>query len=89
MLLYFWASHCGQCKPQERQIEKALTFLQKEGRTLNVQKYNALEEQKLAKKMHVMTVPTTVLLNSKGYITTWNPGLTKADTLIKQYLALQ
>jgi thiol-disulfide isomerase/thioredoxin len=89
VLLYFWTSHCAQCKPQERQIERAQTVLQKAGRTLEVQKINALEEDALAKLMHVMTVPTTVLLDSQGDVTTWNPGLTHADTIIKQYLALQ
>jgi len=89
VLLYFWTSHCAQCKPQERQIEQAQNFLRQSGKTLKVQKLNALEEQTLAKYMHVMTVPTTVLLNSQGDATTWNPGLTHADTIIKQYLALQ
>lgn len=89
VLLYFWTSHCAQCKPQERQIERAQAVLQKSGRTLKVQKLNALEEQALAKLMRVMTVPTTVLLNSQGDVTTWNPGLTNANTIIKQYLAIQ
>jgi thiol-disulfide isomerase/thioredoxin len=88
VLVYFWASHCAQCKPQERQIEQAQALLQKAGRTMNVQKFNALENQALAKIMNVMTVPTTVMLNSNGNVTTWNPGLTPADTIIKQFLAL-
>ena len=89
VLLYFWTSHCAQCKPQERQIERAQAVLKQSGKTLKVQKLNALEEQALAKFMHVMTVPTTVLLNSQGDVSTWNPGLTHADTIIKQYLAIQ
>jgi thioredoxin-like negative regulator of GroEL len=89
VLIYFWASHCAQCKPQERQIEQAQALLQRSGRTLKVHKFNALEEQKLAKTMNVLTVPTTVMLNSKGNVTTWNPGLTQADAIIKQFLALQ
>lgn len=89
VLLYFWTSHCAQCKPQERQIERAQAVLQKSGQTLKVQKLNALDEQVLAKLMHVITVPTTVLLNSQGDVTTWNPGLTHADKIIKQYLAIQ
>jgi thiol-disulfide isomerase/thioredoxin len=89
VLLYFWTSDCAQCKPQERQIERAQAVLHQSGRTLKVQKLNAFEEQALAKLMHVMTVPTTVLLNSQGNVTTWNPGLTEADTIIKQYLAVQ
>jgi len=30
-----------------------------------------------------------VMLNPQGTITTWNPGLTNADTIIKQVLAIQ
>jgi thiol-disulfide isomerase/thioredoxin len=89
LLLYFWTSDCAQCKPQERQIEQAKAALLQSGHTLKVQKLNALEDQALAKLMHVMTVPTTVLLNSRGTVATWNPGLTHADTIIKQYLAIQ
>jgi thiol-disulfide isomerase/thioredoxin len=89
VLLYFWTSHCAQCKPQERQIERAQTVLQKSGKILKVQKLNALEEESFAKLMHIVTVPTTVLLNSEGTATTWNPGLTHADTIVKQYFAMQ
>jgi thiol-disulfide isomerase/thioredoxin len=88
VLLYFWTSQCAQCKPQERQIEQAQTILQQSGKTLIVHKLNAIEEQSLAKLMRVMTVPTTVLLNSQGNVTTWNPGLTNANTIIKQFLAV-
>jgi hypothetical protein len=89
VLLYFWTSQCAQCKPQERQIEQAQAVLQKSGILLNVQKFNALKELELAQLMHVMTVPTTVMLNSQGNVFTWNPGLTTADTIIKQFLAIQ
>ncbi|MCX6121734.1 MAG: thioredoxin family protein [Ignavibacteriales bacterium] len=89
VLLYFWTSDCSQCKLQERQIERAQAVLHQSGKTLEVQKLNAFEEQALAKHMNVMTVPTIVLLNSQGNVTTWNPGLTYADTIIKQYLAIQ
>jgi thiol-disulfide isomerase/thioredoxin len=89
ILLYFWTSDCAQCKPQERQIERAQAILQQSGKTLKIQKFDALEEHVLAKLMNVMTVPTTVLLNSHGNVTIWNPGLTPADTIVKQYLAIQ
>jgi thiol-disulfide isomerase/thioredoxin len=88
VLLYFWTSQCAQCRPQEQQIERAKAVLQKSGKTLNVQKLNALEEQPLAKLMNVMTVPTTVLIDSKGNVTAWNPGLTQARIIVEQYSSL-
>jgi thiol-disulfide isomerase/thioredoxin len=88
ILLYFWTFDCAQCKPQEQQLERAQIVLQKFGKTLNVQKFNALEEQPLAKLMNVMTVPTTVLIDSKGNITAWNPGLTQARKIVEQYSSL-
>jgi hypothetical protein len=51
---------------------------------LNVHKYNALEELALAKEMHVMTVPTTVLLDPQGGIAAWNPGLTPSRKIAEQ-----
>ena len=88
-LLYFWTPECSQCKPQEQQIEKAINGLRQSGKILDVQKYNALEEQKMAKEMRVMTVPTTVLLDSHGAITAWNAGLTQAQKLVQQFEIIQ
>jgi thiol-disulfide isomerase/thioredoxin len=88
MLLYFWTSDCAQCKPQEQQIEQAQTVLRKTGKSLNVQKLNALDELPLAKLMNVMTVPTTVLIDSNGNVTAWNPGLTQAQKIVEQYSSL-
>jgi hypothetical protein len=56
---------------------------------LEVHKFNALKELVLAKEMHVMTVPTTVLLDSQGAITAWNAGLTQAQKLVEQFEILQ
>jgi len=88
MLLYFWTSDCAQCRPQEQQIERAQALLQQSGIMLHVQKLNALEEQPLAKLMNVMTVPTTVLIDSRGNVTAWNPGLTQARKIVEQYSSL-
>ena len=85
VLLYFWTSDCAQCKPQEREIEKAITGLRQSGKILEVFKYNALEEQVLAKEMQVMTVPTTILLDSQGAIAAWNSGLTQAQKIVEQF----
>jgi hypothetical protein len=51
---------------------------------LNVHKYNALEELALAKEIQVMTVPTTVLLDSQVGIAAWNPGLTPSRKIVEQ-----
>jgi thiol-disulfide isomerase/thioredoxin len=84
-LLYFWTPECSQCKPQEQQIEKAVTNLRQSGKMLQVHKYNAHEEQTLANAMQVMTVPTTILLDSQGAITGWNAGLMRAQKIVDQY----
>jgi hypothetical protein len=83
-LIYFWTPECSQCKPQELQIEKAITGLRLLGKVLNVHKYNALEELVLAKEMQVMTVPTTMLMDSQGKIAAWNPGLTPSRKIVEQ-----
>jgi thiol-disulfide isomerase/thioredoxin len=85
VLLYFWTSDCAQCKPQEREIEKAINGLRESGKILEVYKYNALEEQALAKEMQVMTVPTTILLDSQGAIAAWNAGLTQTQKIVEQF----
>jgi len=85
VLLYFWTSDCAQCKPQEREIEKAINGLRESGKILEVYRYNAFEEQALAKEMQVMTVPTTILLDSQGAIAAWNAGLTQTQKIVEQF----
>jgi hypothetical protein len=84
-ILYFWTASCAQCNPQERQIEQARDELERSGRVLEVRKVNALEDRGLAKSMHVMTVPTTVLLDIEGNIVAWNSGLTRSQKIVSQY----
>ena len=84
-LLYFWSDTCAQCAPQERQIEAAARAIRASGNDLQVRKINALRDPTLVKSMHVMTVPTTVLLDPHGNVAAWNPGLTQAGTLVEQY----
>jgi thiol-disulfide isomerase/thioredoxin len=84
-LLYFWSTGCSQCSPQEHQIEQAKTILQQAGKVVTVVKVNALERQELVKSMQVMTVPTTVLLDHRGKVAAWNPGLTPWRTIVEQF----
>jgi thiol-disulfide isomerase/thioredoxin len=87
-LLYFWTPECSQCRPQEQQIERANSTLQQFGKQLNMQKFNAHEEKKLARFLGVMTVPTTVLIDSHGKVSALNPGLTKARKIVDQLILL-
>ncbi len=84
-LLYFWTRDCALCAPQERQIEQARSALARAGRRLQVQKINAIEDNVLVKRMNVMTVPTTVVLDGRGNVVAWNPGLREAGKLISQF----
>ena len=84
-LLYFWTSDCALCVPQERQIEQARAALERKGKRLVVRKINALEGDELVKAMNIMTVPTTVLLDGRGNVVAWNPGLREAQRLISQF----
>ena len=87
-LLYFWSAGCAQCAPQERQIEQAKAALHRAGKNCTVVKLNALEERTLAQTMHVMTVPTTVLVGPHGKIAASNAGLTSWRKIVDQYLLL-
>jgi len=84
-LLYFWSAGCSQCTPQEHQIERAQAALLKTGRTFTLLKVNALEEHQMAEKMHVMTLPTTVLVDLQGKVAARNPGLTPWRKIVEQY----
>lgn len=84
-LLYFWTSDCALCGPQERQIEQARSVIARGGKDLQVRKINASEEDELVRKMNVMTVPTTVMLDGMGKVVAWNPGLREARMLISQF----
>jgi thioredoxin-like negative regulator of GroEL len=85
VLLYFWSTGCTQCLPQEQQVALAKATLEREGKILEVRKFNALEEPGLVKAMRVMTVPTVVLLGPQGEVAAWNPGLTPAGKIVAQY----
>jgi hypothetical protein len=86
-LLYFWSTSCSQCSPQERELEQARVALGSSGLTLIVRKVNALEETELARSMHVLTVPTTVLLDARGNVTAWNAGFAPARKILAQIRA--
>jgi hypothetical protein len=83
-LLYFWSTGCAQCTVQELQIREAEKTLADLGRSIRVSKHDAASEVELSSRMHVLTVPTTVLVRGDGSIAAWNPGLTRSRTLASQ-----
>lgn len=85
LLLYFYTGTCTQCKPQLRNVEEAALLLKQAGITLHIQKYNALESPELAQKLHVLTVPTTVIVDADNNVRAWNAGLTDTLQLVHQY----
>jgi thiol-disulfide isomerase/thioredoxin len=88
-LLYFWSTGCSQCRPQELEVQRAVDEARNAGRSIEVVKVNALEDEHLVRKMRVMTLPTTVLMDGEGNVSAWNPGFTLWPTLVRQISALR
>jgi thiol-disulfide isomerase/thioredoxin len=84
-LFYFWTPECSQCKWQEQYIQQAAEELGSAGKILNVKKVNAHNEQDFASMLNVLTVPTLVLMDGKGNITSWNPGLTGKNEIVNLF----
>lgn len=83
-LHYFWSDHCAPCKVQDMAIRELQATLATEGRDVTVARHNALMEPELARRMRVVTVPTTLLTNGDGRVVAWNPGLTGTRPLLRQ-----
>lgn len=83
-LLYFWTEECAPCRAQEREINQASKRLEMRGVHLAIEKLNAHSEKLFTDRFNIMTVPTTVVLDSNGAVVGWNPGLTRAERLIGQ-----
>ena len=84
-LIYFWANQCSQCKPQERYLTTAREILSRQGKRIDIKKVNALEERAIAARYHVLTLPTTILLDRRGDVIALNIGTTDARTLVEQF----
>jgi thiol-disulfide isomerase/thioredoxin len=80
-VLYFTTPTCAQCRLQQA---PALAQVQERLAGLQVLKLDAIEHQRLADYYHVMTVPTTVVLNSRRQPLAVNHGLATAERLLAQ-----
>lgn len=80
-VLYFTTPTCAQCRFQQTpalaQVQECLSGLQ-------VLKLDAIDHQRLAGYYHVMTVPTTVVLDSSRRPVAVNHGLATAERLLAQ-----
>lgn len=80
-VLYFTTPTCAQCRWQQT---PALAHLQQLRDGLQVIKLDAVEYDSLARFYHVMTVPTTVVLDSQRRPIAINHGLATAEQLTAQ-----
>lgn len=83
-VLYFTTPTCAQCRFQQT---PALAQVQQRLDSVQVLKLDALEHQRLADYYHVMTVPTTVVLDSQRRPLAINHGLATSERLLAQLAA--
>jgi hypothetical protein len=85
-LLYFWSEGCSRCPLQETQILEAKKALALSGKTFLFSKHNAVTERELSRTMHIMTVPSTVIVDGRGSVVAWNSGFKNHRELVDQVL---
>lgn len=80
-VLYFTTATCAQCRFQQT---PALEAVQASRQDLNLVRLDAVDQPELADFYHVMTVPTTVVLDRQGRPVAVNHGLATAERLLGQ-----
>lgn len=80
-VLYFTTATCAQCRFQQTPV---LSQVAKLRGGLQVITLDAVEHQRLADYYHVMTVPTTVVLDGRHRPVAINHGLATAERLLAQ-----
>lgn len=80
-VLYFTTATCAQCRLQQA---PALAQVQARRLDMNLVKLDAVDQRELADFYHVMTVPTTVVLDHQGRPVAVNHGLATPDRLLAQ-----
>lgn len=83
-LLYFSADYCLPCKLQQAPIVEQLAA--KFGDSIAVKLYNVTEHPDLASQYKVLTLPTTVVINTHGQVAHINYGVTRLGKLETQLL---
>lgn len=80
-VLYFTTATCAQCRSQQT---PALAQVQAQRGDLQLLKLDAVENRALADYYHVMTVPTTVVLDGRRKPVAVNHGLAPAERILAQ-----
>ncbi len=80
-LLYFRSDTCGTCPTQARYLEK---LADDENGRFAIQSIDVDTEPEKAKQYGVMTLPTTMILDTTGQVKEINYGLTPSHKLSKQ-----
>lgn len=83
-VLYFTAEWCAQCRMRQAPILEQLVS----ATAIPIQKIDAVEHEQLAAHFGVMTLPTTVLLDSQRRPIAVNHGLAPLHQLREQVLAM-
>lgn len=80
-ILYFSSQTCTPCRAQGKAVQR---IGEQEDRVLNLVKIDVDGEPDLAEKWSVLSVPTTVVLDSGGRIQTVNHGAASEKKLRRQ-----
>jgi thioredoxin-like negative regulator of GroEL len=78
-IVYFYGAHCADCRQQAVALEKLAG-----GQGIAIARVDAASESALAEKLSIMTVPSTVLVDSGRRVRAVNLGFRAHDDLLAQ-----
>lgn len=85
LLLYFRSDHCAPCVTQSRYLDQ---LVQKWNGRIIIQQIDTDAEPDKARQFGILTLPTTILIDSVGQVRQVNYGLTNVQKLSQQLNAL-
>jgi thioredoxin-like negative regulator of GroEL len=78
-IAYFYGAHCADCRQQAAVLEKLAA-----GQGIAIARVDAASEGALAETLSIMTVPSTVLIDSGRHVRAINLGFRSHDDLLAQ-----